>query len=128
MPYDDTNVRKMLRDQLNKRLRYPPQVAFKISTQFKELISKLIEPDTEIRYNVHQVIAHPWLNRTIHDMVSRSVDLSTHHAEMSSSIASSSNGGRLSLSNVDPKLQHFNRFLQRKALRVIGKEMELKTQ
>jgi len=71
MPYDDSNIRKMLKDQLHKRLRYPPQAAYKLSSSCKDLIQKLIEPDPDSRYNIHQVIAHPWVHRTVQDLVSR---------------------------------------------------------
>ena len=34
MPYDDSNIRQMLKDQLSRRIRFPPQVLSKISSEF----------------------------------------------------------------------------------------------
>lgn len=61
MPFDDSNIRKMLKDQLNHRLRYPPQAAFTVSSKCKDLIRKLIEPNTRERLDIQQVLEHEWL-------------------------------------------------------------------
>lgn len=61
MPYDDSNVRQMLKDQMTKRLRFPPQTLYTITTACLDLIQKLIEPDVVKRYSVTQVMNHAWV-------------------------------------------------------------------
>jgi len=61
MPYDDSNVRRMLKDQLERRIRLPPAAAARLSPECKDLINRLIEPDADRRYNIEQVLSHRWL-------------------------------------------------------------------
>jgi len=61
MPFDDSNIRKMLRDQMERRVKMPPSAAERLSADCKDLIYKLIEPDAFRRYDINQVLAHPWL-------------------------------------------------------------------
>lgn len=62
MPYDDSNIRQMLKDQLGRRVRFPPQVLSKISSECKDLIHRLIEPDVSKRYLVNQILEHNWIS------------------------------------------------------------------
>lgn len=64
MPFDDSNVRKMLKDQMDRRIKLPPSAAERLSPDCKDLIYKLIEPDSGRRYTISQVLAHQWLNGT----------------------------------------------------------------
>lgn len=69
MPYDDSNIRQMVKEQLAHKIRFPPKIAYKLSVSCKELISKLIEPNSEKRLNISQVQQHPWLsNRLIYSV------------------------------------------------------------
>lgn len=63
MPYDDSNVRKMLKEQLSRKLRFPPQAAQNLSDECKDLIHKLIEPNANRRYKIDQILCHPWLTQ-----------------------------------------------------------------
>jgi len=63
MPYDDSNVRKMLKEQLSRKLRFPPQAAQTLSDECKDLIHKLIEPNANRRYKIDQILSHPWLTQ-----------------------------------------------------------------
>lgn len=66
MPYDDSNIRQMLKDQLSRRIRFPPQVLSKISSECKDLIHRLIEPDVKIRFLIEDVMEHRWLSSGFH--------------------------------------------------------------
>lgn len=63
MPYDDSNVRKMLKEQLSRKLRFPPQAAQNLSDECKDLIHRLIEPNANRRYKIDQILNHPWLTQ-----------------------------------------------------------------
>jgi serine/threonine protein kinase len=79
MPYDDSNVRQMVKEQLAHKIRFPPQAAYNLSLQCKDLISKLIEPDPKKRLNIQGIQQHPWIaNRLRYGSYSKSsgVDLS----------------------------------------------------
>ena len=58
MPFDDTNVKQMIKFQNERRLRYPP----KLDISLKDLLDQMLEPDVTRRANINKVINHPWLN------------------------------------------------------------------
>ena len=66
MPFDDSNVRQMVKEQLAHKIRYPPQAAYNLSSQCKDLIEKMIQPNPEIRLSINQIRAHPWIANTIY--------------------------------------------------------------
>ena len=73
MPYDDSNVRQMVKEQLAHKIRFPPQAAYNLSLQCKDLISKLIEPDPKRRLTIQQIQQHPWIaNRLKYGSYSKS--------------------------------------------------------
>jgi len=63
MPYDDSNVRKMLKDQLSRKVRFPPQAAQNLTDECKDLIHKLIEPNANRRFKIDQILSHSWLTQ-----------------------------------------------------------------
>jgi len=73
MPYDDSNVRQMVKEQLAHKIRFPPQAAYNLSLNCKDLISKLIEPDPKKRLNIQGIQQHPWIaNRLRYGSYSKS--------------------------------------------------------
>jgi len=61
MPFDDSNVKKMLRVQLRNHLKFPPRVTHLLSEDLKNLIRSLIEPNVSQRATMEQVLRHPFL-------------------------------------------------------------------
>lgn len=61
MPFDDSNVKKMLRVQLRNHLKFPPRVQHLLSDDLKHLIRSLIEPNVSQRANMEMVKRHPFL-------------------------------------------------------------------
>jgi len=61
MPFDDSNVKKMLRVQLRNHLKFPPRVTHLLSEDLKHLIRSLIEPNVSQRATMEQVLRHPFL-------------------------------------------------------------------
>lgn len=62
MPFDDSNVKKMLRVQLRNHLKFPPRVQHLLSEELKSLIRLLIEPNVQLRANIDMVKRHPFLS------------------------------------------------------------------
>ena len=93
MPYDDSNVRKMLKDQLSRKLRFPPAAAQKLSKECKDLIHNLIEPNQRNRFNIEQVLNHAWLTRIANPNILPTpitiTSLGLHHENTSQSDAAS---------------------------------------
>lgn len=88
MPYDDSNIRKMLREQLNKTLRFPPQAAQALSMEVKDLIQKLIEPDAAKRYDVETVLQHAWIREAKDGVNQRQSSVKDRSSERKSKITS----------------------------------------
>jgi serine kinase len=63
MPFDDSNIRKLVRYQLEKKIhfsRYKP-----LSFECKQLILSLLEPDLKLRINIFQIKTNDWINGRI---------------------------------------------------------------
>lgn len=61
MPFDDSNVSKLLRDQLTKNWVFRTKIRNKISLPSKSLIRSLLEPDLTLRLNLDRVTQHEWI-------------------------------------------------------------------
>jgi len=60
MPYDDTNVKKMIRNQIDKKVSFP-QRQRKLNHLAKELIHLMLEAKVELRVSMNDVLGHQWL-------------------------------------------------------------------
>ena len=63
MPFDDSNIRKLVRYQLEKKIhfsRYKP-----LSIECKQLILSLLEPDIKLRLTMIQMKNHDWIKGRI---------------------------------------------------------------
>ena len=58
MPFDDSDVNKMVRVQMSRGLKYPSN---KIDPQAKDLISKMLDPEVVNRPSISRVLKFPWL-------------------------------------------------------------------
>jgi len=63
MPYDDSNVRKMLKDQLRQRVRFPSRCSSRLNPDIKDLIWRLICVDVKARMHVSTLHLHQWIRR-----------------------------------------------------------------
>ncbi|KAI4897885.1 hypothetical protein NFI96_005014 [Prochilodus magdalenae] len=59
MPYDDSNIKKMLRIQMEHHVDFP-RFTF-IPMECKELIYRMLHPDVARRIEIHDIVEHPWL-------------------------------------------------------------------
>ncbi|XP_074644417.1 testis-specific serine/threonine-protein kinase 1-like [Tubulanus polymorphus] len=63
MPYDDSNVKKMLKTQLEGKVGFPSRVIDKLSREVKHLIHHMLEVDITRRATLDQVLKSDWINR-----------------------------------------------------------------
>ncbi|XP_026884631.2 testis-specific serine/threonine-protein kinase 1 [Electrophorus electricus] len=59
MPYDDSNVRKMLRLQKQHQLEFPRSKT--LPAEYKDLMYRILHPDVTKRIRVHKILEHDWL-------------------------------------------------------------------
>ena len=60
MPYDDSDVEKMIRTQLECSIKFPLKSS-QIDPLVKDLIRQMLEPDAMHRANIDKVLKHSWL-------------------------------------------------------------------
>lgn len=59
MPYDDSNIKKMVKDQLERKVAFSKSK--KVGDQCKDLIYKILEVNIKKRLTVPQILDHSWL-------------------------------------------------------------------
>jgi len=62
MPYDDSDIRKMIKAQAeckHKQSKTYKELDFLV----QKLLEIMLEPDVTRRANIEKVLKHPWLNR-----------------------------------------------------------------
>lgn len=60
MPFDDANIKKMIRDQMNRSGYTVTLLWSKCSNNLKNMINSLLEPQLEKRLTIKEVKQHPW--------------------------------------------------------------------
>ncbi|XP_050305408.1 testis-specific serine/threonine-protein kinase 3-like [Anthonomus grandis grandis] len=60
MPFDDTNIKKLIRAQLNRSIFAITLLWPEHSSMLKKLINSLLEPDLDKRLTIKQLRKHPW--------------------------------------------------------------------
>lgn len=61
MPFDDSNLRKLLKDQMTKNWVFRSRVRETLSSSAKSLVRHLLEPDLTLRLTLDRVTQHEWL-------------------------------------------------------------------
>ncbi|XP_044296704.1 testis-specific serine/threonine-protein kinase 1-like [Varanus komodoensis] len=59
MPYDDSNIRKMLRLQKEHRVHFPKSK--NLTLECKDLIYRMLQPDVARRLRIEEVLSHIWM-------------------------------------------------------------------
>ena len=73
MPFDDSNIRKLVRYQLEKKIhfsRYKP-----LSNECKQLILAILEPDIKLRITIFQIKSSDWFKGKICSPVNDSLSI-----------------------------------------------------
>jgi len=61
MPFDDSNLTKLLEDQRNRKFAFRRKLQESISAQAKATVSVLLEPEAHARWNLREVLNCAWL-------------------------------------------------------------------
>lgn len=61
MPFDDSNLRKLLKDQTTRNWTFRSRVRDSVSQSAKSLVKHILEPDITLRLTLERVIAHEWV-------------------------------------------------------------------
>ncbi|KAK2167205.1 hypothetical protein LSH36_31g04036 [Paralvinella palmiformis] len=59
MPFDDTNIKRMIRHQTEKKIKFPKNV--KVSEDCRELIHRMLDPSPKERATVEDIQKSEWL-------------------------------------------------------------------
>ncbi|XP_068154057.1 testis-specific serine/threonine-protein kinase 1 [Drosophila tropicalis] len=62
MPYDDSNLSKLLEDQRNKKFAFRRKLHDVISPQAKATVAVLLEPESTARWTLREIVSCAWLN------------------------------------------------------------------
>ncbi|KAG5675547.1 hypothetical protein PVAND_005443 [Polypedilum vanderplanki] len=65
MPFDDTNTRKLLRDQKMRRISINVDIRNKLSEECLQVHSLCLEPNASQRLNINQLLALPWMKKQV---------------------------------------------------------------
>lgn len=61
MPYDDSDIEKMIKLQIDGKKKFPLKCADRFEPLVRDLIFIMLEPDVTKRANIDKVLKHPWL-------------------------------------------------------------------
>ncbi|GLH01955.1 Uncharacterized protein GBIM_08011 [Gryllus bimaculatus] len=61
MPFDDTNIKRLHEQQMNRRWKFRSKVIDTLSEQVKKLVTNLLEPDVTKRWRMDQVLNSEWV-------------------------------------------------------------------
>jgi hypothetical protein len=56
MPYDDSDIKKMIRNQLEGKIKFPSD----LDPAVRDLINAMLEPDVTRRTTIDKIIKHHW--------------------------------------------------------------------
>ncbi|ELK25175.1 PREDICTED: testis-specific serine/threonine-protein kinase 1 [Myotis davidii] len=59
MPYDDSNIKKMLRIQKEHRINFPRSKH--LTNECKDLIYRMLQPDVHRRLHIEEILSHSWV-------------------------------------------------------------------
>lgn len=65
MPFDDKNVKKLLRDQKAKNYRFRTSVEQKLSTKCTALVSLILDPDVTTRWTLDRIEMSRWFKDSV---------------------------------------------------------------
>lgn len=87
MPYRDRNRSSLIQDQMLPP-RYPKNVAGKLTSPYKELVSGILNHVPEKRLSLQEMCSHPWMHSTSTSIYSENLPVSDTKVREDSSIDS----------------------------------------
>ncbi|KAJ8985298.1 hypothetical protein NQ317_007085 [Molorchus minor] len=76
MPFDDTNITRMVKDQLSQNISSVTTLWTENSVKMKKLLNQLLEPDISKRLKIKEVVSSPWLERGSLSKIKRMLSIS----------------------------------------------------
>lgn len=61
MPFDDANLRKLLKDQMSRNWIFRSRVRDIVSALAKNIVREILEPDITQRLTLNRVLTHEWV-------------------------------------------------------------------
>ena len=61
MPFNDENIRKMIKEQMDQKLRFSSSK--KLTDSCRELIFQILEPDCKKRATIERIKQHIWITK-----------------------------------------------------------------
>ncbi|KAK5647657.1 hypothetical protein RI129_002549 [Pyrocoelia pectoralis] len=61
MPFDDSNLRKLLKDQMTRNWVFRSRIRDTISPSAKSVVRHILEPDITLRFTLERVLTHDWI-------------------------------------------------------------------
>ncbi|XP_034944763.1 testis-specific serine/threonine-protein kinase 2 isoform X2 [Chelonus insularis] len=61
MPFDDSNINKLLKDQIAKKWSFRSRTQKTVSPLGKNMVIKILEPDITLRLNLDRILRHEWM-------------------------------------------------------------------
>ncbi|XP_036103355.1 testis-specific serine/threonine-protein kinase 1-like [Molossus molossus] len=68
MPYDDSNIKKMLRVQKEHRVNFPRSKH--LTNECKDLIYRMLQPDVNRRLHIDEILSHSWVQPKARNVLS----------------------------------------------------------
>lgn len=62
LPFDDSDLNRMIRKQAQKKWKFSAKVVNKLSYEAKELIHLMLEPNVQTRITTANILKHAWLS------------------------------------------------------------------
>ncbi|CAG0879814.1 unnamed protein product [Darwinula stevensoni] len=62
MPFDDSNLKRMLKDQNDRNYSFRSRIRDEPSPQLKALIGRILEPDVTRRFTMDRISRHDWFS------------------------------------------------------------------
>lgn len=60
MPFDDSNLRKLLKDQMSRNWVFRSRIRETVSAAAKSIVRHILEPDITLRLTLDRVLSHEW--------------------------------------------------------------------
>lgn len=60
MPFDDSNLRKLLKDQMSRNWVFRSRIRDTVSAAAKSIVRHILEPDITLRLTLDRVLGHEW--------------------------------------------------------------------
>jgi len=63
MPFDDSNLKKLLKDQLARKWDFRSRVKDVLTPALAQLVRNILEPDITQRITLERISVHDWVRR-----------------------------------------------------------------